>query len=76
MTQDIYIHRSGRTARIGNEGTTLTLIAPAEERTFKILCKDLKKSGDKMELLKPSYTQLKKLEPYIETAKQLEKAAH
>ena len=44
---EIYIHRSGRTARIGKSGESLALLAPADERNFKTLCSVLKKEmGD------------------------------
>ena len=43
-TADTYIHRSGRTARAGNEGLSLQLCAPEEKPMQKALMKSLNKS--------------------------------
>ena len=40
---DTYIHRSGRTARIGNEGLAYLLIGPKDQAKFKKLCSQLNK---------------------------------
>lgn len=32
---EIYVHRSGRTARIGMPGEALALLAPEDEKTFR-----------------------------------------
>lgn len=34
---EIYVHRSGRTARIGMPGEALALLAPEDEKTFKTI---------------------------------------
>ncbi|SPQ98557.1 unnamed protein product (mitochondrion) [Plasmodiophora brassicae] len=43
-TSDIYVHRSGRTARIGGNGLSLMLIAPAEQEAYRRLTRDLSHS--------------------------------
>lgn len=40
---DVYIHRSGRTARAGKEGQAIVMIAPEELKLFKKICMVLKK---------------------------------
>ena len=40
---DTYIHRSGRTARINQEGRAYVLIGPQDMSRYSILCKELKK---------------------------------
>lgn len=40
---EIYVHRCGRTARIGRTGTSLNLLAPEDETSFKTICKVMRK---------------------------------
>jgi ATP-dependent RNA helicase DDX24/MAK5 len=39
----VYVHRSGRTARIQNEGLSLLLISPDDLRSYERIWKSLKK---------------------------------
>ena len=74
---EVYIHRCGRTARIGREGTVLALLAPEDEKPFRAIRKVVLGSAD--ERLVPysvSYMQLSKLEPLVEAAKKFESALH
>lgn len=48
---EIYVHRSGRTARIGRSGESLALLAPQDERNFKTLCSVLKRDSSKIQML-------------------------
>lgn len=52
---EIYIHRSGRTARIGKSGESLALLAPGDERNFKTLCSVLKKEMGDIQMLQVEY---------------------
>ncbi|XP_055328290.1 ATP-dependent RNA helicase DDX51-like [Paramacrobiotus metropolitanus] len=70
-----YIHRSGRTARAGRHGTTLTLLKPNEKKEFNGLVKALKKTfpkqldvkADDMSALEAGYKKaLKDLEDELE----------
>ncbi|KAF6129650.1 DEAD-box helicase 24 [Phyllostomus discolor] len=45
-TSEIYVHRSGRTARAANEGLSLMLIGPEDMINFKKIYKTLKKDED------------------------------
>uniref|UniRef100_A0A673UBP9 ATP-dependent RNA helicase n=1 Tax=Suricata suricatta TaxID=37032 RepID=A0A673UBP9_SURSU len=45
-TSEIYVHRSGRTARATNEGLSLMLIGPEDVVNFKKIYKTLKKDED------------------------------
>jgi len=47
-TVDVYVHRSGRTARIGRAGESLSLITPQEEKQFKMILRTLKKQDVQM----------------------------
>ncbi|CAG8699020.1 6376_t:CDS:10, partial [Racocetra persica] len=40
---DIYVHRSGRTARARNEGISLMLCSPEESSLYRKICQELKK---------------------------------
>jgi ATP-dependent RNA helicase DDX24/MAK5 len=42
---DIYVHRSGRTARAGREGVSVLLVSPQELTAYKKLCQVLNKSS-------------------------------
>jgi ATP-dependent RNA helicase DDX24/MAK5 len=41
MTAEIYVHRSGRTARAGKDGISIVLVVPAERSRYIALCKGL-----------------------------------
>lgn len=71
---EIYIHRSGRTARIGREGESLALLGPEDEKNYKIINKVLKRSTEQIEMYAIQYSLLSKLEPLVETAKKFESA--
>lgn len=47
---EIYIHRCGRTARIGREGDSLALLAAEDEKNFKLIRKVLKKDTQNVEM--------------------------
>mmetsp|Transcript_2041 Transcript_2041/g.1864 ORF Transcript_2041/g.1864 Transcript_2041/m.1864 type:complete len:170 (-) Transcript_2041:139-648(-) len=49
---DTYVHRSGRTARIGREGTTFSLVGPSDKGSYLNMVKvlDREKGVDNFEL--------------------------
>ena len=73
---EIYIHRSGRTARIGKSGASLALLAPQDERNFKTLCGVLKKEMNTLQMLDVKYQHLEILRDVVKQATDLEKEDH
>ena len=65
---EIYVHRSGRTARIGKSGNSLNLLAAEDEKNFKQICGVLKKPTDKVEMLDVKFTMLEMLRPLVKSA--------
>ena len=73
---EIYVHRCGRTARIGRQGESLALICPEDNKAFKQICQVLKKTDDSFSMFEVKYTVLDKIKPLIDQAKELEKSLH
>lgn len=74
---EVYIHRCGRTARIGREGEVLALLSPEDEKSFKGIRKVV--LGGQPERLQPyplSYVQLSKVQALVEAAQKFELALH
>jgi ATP-dependent RNA helicase DeaD len=51
-TPEIYIHRIGRTGRIGNDGNAITFVTPRDEETIKAIEKKIKMKIPKTEYIK------------------------
>nr|CAH7726720.1 unnamed protein product [Callosobruchus chinensis] len=45
-TSELYVHRSGRTARLNQDGITVLMVSPGELQSYVKLCKTLGKSED------------------------------
>ena len=73
---EIYVHRSGRTARIGKSGDSLALLAPDDERNFKTLCSVLGKEMGDVKMLDVKYQHLELLRSVIAQATEAEKDHH
>ena len=73
---EIYVHRCGRTARIGRHGQSLALLCPDDNKAFKSICQVLKKSEGSIQMYQVKYGVLDKLRPLITQAKDLEKGIH
>jgi ATP-dependent RNA helicase DDX24/MAK5 len=73
---EIYVHRCGRTARIGKSGKSLNLLAAEDEKNFKTICGVLKKPTDKIEMLDVKFTMLEMLRPMVKSAQDVEKNTH
>ena len=73
---EIYIHRSGRTARIGKSGESLALLAPGDERNFKVLGSVLKRDISAISMLDVKYSHLEMLRSVVKQATDLEKTDH
>jgi ATP-dependent RNA helicase DDX24/MAK5 len=73
---EIYVHRCGRTARIGKNGQSLALIGPEDELNFKQIYHALSKKIEDLSMLDVKYSNLEMMRPFVEGAMQLEKAVH
>ena len=77
---EVYLHRCGRTARIGKEGLSFSLFAPEDEKKFRLIYKILKGKSNLVNLhedikpMKVNVMELKRYEGFIRCAKDLEKA--
>ncbi|SGY73122.1 BQ5605_C005g03263 [Microbotryum silenes-dioicae] len=74
-TADVYVHRSGRTARAGQQGLALQLVAPDEKQVQKLLMASLGKGTD-LPGLPIDYSIYDQLKKRIEMAKKIENAQH
>ncbi|XP_055449018.1 ATP-dependent RNA helicase DDX24 [Psammomys obesus] len=74
-TSEIYIHRSGRTARATSEGLSLMLIGPEDVINFKKIYKTLKKDED-IPLFPVQAKYMDVVKERIRLARQVEKAEY
>ncbi|KAM7323590.1 ATP-dependent RNA helicase DDX24 [Alexandromys fortis] len=74
-TSEIYIHRSGRTARATSEGLSLMLIGPEDVMNFKKIYKTLKKDED-IPLFPVQSKYMDVVKERIRLARQIEKAEY
>ncbi|KAM4831749.1 ATP-dependent RNA helicase DDX24 isoform X2 [Urocitellus parryii] len=74
-TSEIYIHRSGRTARATSEGLSLMLIGPEDVINFKKIYKTLKKDED-IPLFPVQTKYMDVVKERIRLARQIEKAEY
>uniref|UniRef100_H0WSY7 ATP-dependent RNA helicase n=2 Tax=Otolemur garnettii TaxID=30611 RepID=H0WSY7_OTOGA len=74
-TSEIYVHRSGRTARATNEGLSLMLIGPEDVINFKKIYKTLKKDED-IPLFPVQAKYMDAVKERIRLARQIEKAEY
>ncbi|GAA5888988.1 hypothetical protein JCM5296_002767 [Sporobolomyces johnsonii] len=72
---DTYVHRSGRTARAGQAGLALQLVAPEEKNTQRMLMASLGKSIE-LPSLPTEFSILDQLKKRVELAKQIDQAQH
>lgn len=49
---EVYVHRCGRTARIGRQGDSLAVLNPEDNKAFRAICQVLKKKDDGFTLYK------------------------
>lgn len=73
---ELYVHRCGRTARIGRDGECLALLSPEDNKAFKGICQVLKKTEDDLQQFEVKYSVLEKIKPLIDQAKTIEKTVH
>ncbi|KAK4058750.1 ATP-dependent RNA helicase [Microbotryomycetes sp. JL221] len=77
---DMYVHRSGRTARAGNQGLALQIVAPEEKQTQRLLMAQLGRGGagkkDDLIELPVDFGVLDQLRNRVELAKKVDQAEH
>ncbi|XP_065727614.1 ATP-dependent RNA helicase DDX24 isoform X2 [Phocoena phocoena] len=74
-TSEIYVHRSGRTARATSEGLSLMLVGPEDVINFKKIYKTLKKDED-IPLFPVQTKYMDAVKERIRLARQIEKAEY
>ena len=72
---EVYVHRSGRTARGSKEGLAVALVEPAEQKVFERLCAELGTPGG-LEEQPIERALLPKVKEVVSLASRLDKAAH
>jgi len=75
-TADVFVHRSGRTARAMREGFSLLMIAPDERRTVKLLFRSLDRNEDDVLEMSVELALLDKLKERIRVARQIDAQQH
>lgn len=75
-TADMYVHRSGRTARAGNEGVSLVICSPEEAsgplvKLKSVLYKKMGTTPKAMKTFEVDYQILKRLKPRVALAKEI-----
>ncbi|KAI8845103.1 P-loop containing nucleoside triphosphate hydrolase protein [Chytriomyces cf. hyalinus JEL632] len=74
---DLYVHRSGRTARAMKEGMSVALVGPSEVGLYKKICHALGKGEEKSEILFPlDLSILAAIKGRLALAKKIESAEH
>lgn len=73
---EIYVHRCGRTARIGRNGDSLNLLAPEDNKSYKNICQVLRKKEEDIMQYEVKFNVLDKIRPLIDQAKVIEKTIH
>lgn len=73
---EVYVHRCGRTARIGRSGDSLSILNPEDNKAFRGICVVLKKNEESFHFFNVQYSMLEKIRPLIDQAKELEKEIH
>lgn len=74
-TADLYVHRSGRTARAGAHGFALVLCAPEEKRMLREVLHALKRTTD-LPKLEVEYALVDQLKDRLSLAKQIDQEVH
>lgn len=76
LNAEIYVHRCGRTARIGRDGLAFALFAPQDEKNFFTLCRVLGLNEESISQTDISLAEINSLKKQIESAKKFEKALY
>ncbi|CAH3162860.1 unnamed protein product [Pocillopora meandrina] len=72
---DLYIHRSGRTARASREGLSVVLVGPQEMGSYKKIMKTLN-GGNELDSFPVDVSFMSSIRKRISLAKQIDKEEH
>lgn len=72
---EVYVHRSGRTARAAAAGLAVALIEPADLKSYRRLCHELKEASGLPDLKLP-LQQLPRVKEIVSLARQIDKTSH
>jgi ATP-dependent RNA helicase DDX24/MAK5 len=73
-TVDLYIHRSGRTARGSQSGISIMLTCPEELKSYTMICRHLEK--ERVDHFNIDNLLVKKLKPRVALAQEIDKLMH
>ena len=73
LSAEIYVHRSGRTARADQDGLSIVIVGAAEQRKFFGLCRSLDKDPQAMPEFPVERTKLKPLASNVKLALRIDK---
>lgn len=72
---EVYVHRSGRTARAAASGLSIALVEPADQKVYRRLCFELENPDGLPELTMPLQL-LPKVVEIVSVARQMDKVTH
>ncbi|RCI01185.1 ATP-dependent RNA helicase [Rhizopus azygosporus] len=72
---EIYVHRSGRTARANRDGVSLLLCGPEETKVYQKLCQTLRK-GEEYPMFPVDLNILRSMKERVELARQIDSIQH
>ena len=75
-TYETYVHRSGRTARSGLDGTSIMLVSPPEVKLFVKIVTSLNKHEDSIETITADAKLVRTLSSRITIAQEIEQIEH
>ncbi|PVU95087.1 hypothetical protein BB561_002062 [Smittium simulii] len=71
---ELYVHRSGRTARAHLEGVVVIIVCPEERKNYLKLCKTLRK--DEIPILPMEYSMVAKFKPLVTLSREIDSIEH
>ena len=75
-TSELYVHRSGRTARAASAGVSVMLVDPSDEASFRKICKLLHKTTADIPDFPVELRFLKPIRKIVNVAREVDKLLH